>query len=484
MKPESPRPQNSRSPAAAWRTEREPTTSARSLRSGMIPDAVRGLLDRLREAGGQAFVVGGPVRDLILGRPVRDWDIATDLTPDLVCGLFSHTVRVGAAFGTVVVVEAGASYEVTTFRADGAYSDGRHPDSVTYSTRLEDDLRRRDFTVNAMAFDPQTEILVDLFCGLDDLEARQLRTVGPADERFGEDALRLLRAVRLACQLEFDLEAQTYAALVRGAAAIERISAERVRDELVRIMACPRPAEAFDLLFETGLLERILPELAQCYGVAQNPHHAYDVFHHTLAAIDAADPARPVIRLAALFHDVGKPETRAETSETATFYGHQFTSEDHAHAALTRLRFPNRERDSVAHLVRHHMFHYNEEWSDGAVRRFLRTVGADEVENLFALRAADTFGNGLRTRLAPELAQLNARIEAILAADNALGLKDLAVNGRDLMDALGVPPGPALGRTLDALLQHVLEHPDDNERARLLELARAWAGEDTSAPDP
>ena len=419
-------------------------------------------------------MVGGPVRDLLLGRPVRDWDLATDLRPEVISGLFDRTLEVGAAFGTIIVVEDGANYEVTTFRADGTYTDGRHPDSVRYSTRLEDDLRRRDFTVNAMAADPGAGVLVDPFGGQKDLDRKLLRTVGDPDTRFGEDSLRLLRAVRLACQLSFDIERQTYGALVRGAPGIERISSERVRDELLRMLACPRPAEAIDLLFETGLLQRILPELARCYGVPQNPHHAYDVFHHTLASIDAAEATRPVIRLAALFHDVGKPETRADTGPTATFYGHQFTSEDHARAALSRLRFPHRERDTVSHLVRHHMFHYRPEWTDGAVRRFLRTVGPEEVEKLFALRAADTFGNGMRSRLAPELAELSARIEAILEKENALGLKDLAVNGRALMETLELSPGPHLGRILEALLEHVLEHPEDNERDRLLELARRW----------
>jgi poly(A) polymerase/tRNA nucleotidyltransferase (CCA-adding enzyme) len=295
--------------------------------------------------------------------------------------------------------------------------------------------------------------------------------VGPPETRFTEDALRLLRAVRFAVQLEMEMEPATLRALVLGAPGVERVSRERVRDELDRLLAAPRPARGFDLLFETGLLRRILPELAWCYGVAQNPHHAFDVFHHSLAALDRSAPDQPVVRLAALFHDVGKPETREESAETATFYSHQYRSEEHADAALRRLRYPNETRTAVAHLVRHHMFHYTQEWSDGAVRRFLRQIGPEHVEDLFAMRAADTLGNGLRTRVAPELDRLRERIRRVLEAESALQVRDLQVSGHDLMAALGIGPGPRLGAILGGLLEAVLEDPELNERSALLALA-------------
>ncbi|MCA9729699.1 MAG: HD domain-containing protein, partial [Candidatus Eisenbacteria bacterium] len=364
-----------------------------------------------------------------------------------------------------------SGFEITTFRSDGDYSDARHPDTVTFSASLEDDLIRRDFTVNALAFDPTAARLVDLGNGLADLTTRTLRTVGDPAARFREDALRLLRAVRFAATLDFAIEPHTMRGIVGSASGIVRVAPERIRTELDRILELPRPSRAFVLLFETGLLRRILPELAACYGVAQNPHHAFDVFHHSLAALDRSDPGNPVVRLAALLHDVGKPETRAESDFTATFFSHQLRSEEHAERILRRLRYPNQMRDAVAHLVHHHMFHYTEEWTDAAVRRFLRQVGPDRVEDLFAMRAADTLGNGLRTRVAPELARLRERIDLEVTAANALSIRDLAVGGNDLMATLGLAAGPRLGRILNGLLEAVLEDPARNNRAQLLTLA-------------
>ncbi|MEZ4649227.1 MAG: CCA tRNA nucleotidyltransferase [Candidatus Eisenbacteria bacterium] len=436
--------------------------------SAAVPEEVRSIAARLREAGGQAWVVGGAVRDSILGREVRDWDLSTDLHPERIQSLFPHTVSVGAHFGTIVVVGREDEYEVTTFREDLGYSDGRHPDSVRYSTRPEDDLARRDFTVNALAFDPETNVLLDPFGGLADLAARVLRTVGPPHERFGEDALRILRAVRLSAQRGFTIEWETLRAVVQLAPTLPRVSAERIAAEMERVLGSEHAGAGLELLHETGLLARILPELVQCYGVAQNPHHAYDVFYHTLAAVDGAEPEDRIVRWAALFHDVGKPETRVLGEHTATFYSHQIRSEQHVRRALGRLRFSTEDRSAVAHLVRQHMFHYTPDWTDGAVRRFLRTVGPEQVRDLYRLRAADTRGNGKRTRIAPELAELAERIERILASDAALSVADLAVGGHELMDRFGRPPGKWIGAVLQALLEEVLEDPSLNEPDILL----------------
>jgi putative nucleotidyltransferase with HDIG domain len=447
------------------------------LRPEAVPPEVAAAAARLRRAGGQAWVVGGAVRDLLLGRTVRDWDLATDLNPQRVLQLFPGSLDVGARFGTVLVPGSIGGTEITTFRRDGAYSDARHPDEVTFSDTIEEDLARRDFTVNALAYDPNADRIVDQAGGLDDLAHSILRTVGVPEVRFHEDALRLLRAVRLAAELDFEIDLSTLRGIVLSAARIEKVAPERVRVELDRLLELERPSLAFICLFETGLLQRILPELAACYGVAQNPHHAFDVFHHSLAALDRSAPGSRVVRLAALLHDVGKPETRVESEETATFYSHQYHSETHAERALRRLRYSNQEREAVAHLVRHHMFHYTSDWSDAAVRRFLRQVGPARVDDLFAMRAADTLGNGLRTRVAPELRQLRRRIDQVLEAENALGIKDLAVNGHELMASLGIGPGPRLGAILNALLEAVLDDPAINERSRLLELAQALARE-------
>jgi poly(A) polymerase/tRNA nucleotidyltransferase (CCA-adding enzyme) len=436
------------------------------------PREVLHLAERLRAAGGQAWVVGGAVRDLLLGREVHDWDLATDLPPERTKSLFPRTMEVGARFGTITVLIREASYEITTFRRDGLYSDARRPDDVRYAEHLEDDLVRRDFTVNALAWDPIENRLADPTGGLDDLDARLLRAVGDPVERFTEDGLRLLRAVRFAAQLDFEIEAETYRALVLCAPRLERIAAERVRDELEKLLLAPRPSSALLLLQETGLLRRILPELSACYGVPQNRHHAYDVFHHTLAAVDAAPPDNRIVRLAALFHDTGKPESREERADGATFYAHQSAGRRHVERALRRLRVSGEDRRRVSHLVQHHMFHYRPEWTDAAVRRFLREVGAEHLDDLFALRAADTRGNGLKKRLAPELAELRSRIEEEIARQSALTVRDLATDGRDLMAALGLPPGPEIGRLLRTLLEEVIEEPERNERERLLARAR------------
>ncbi|MCA9757044.1 MAG: CCA tRNA nucleotidyltransferase [Candidatus Eisenbacteria bacterium] len=447
-----------------------------ALASAVVPGEVRDIAARLEEAGGQAWIVGGAVRDSILGRQVRDWDLATDLLPETIRSLFPRTVAVGAQFGTIVVVGQDDEYEVTTFRRDLGYSDGRHPDTVEYSTRPEDDLARRDFTVNALAWNPDARSLLDPHGGLADLDARRLRTVGTPHERFAEDALRILRAVRLSVQLDFEIERDTLRAVVRLAPTLTRVSRERVAAEMERILGTERAGAGLELLHETGLLSRILPELVSCYGVAQNPHHAYDVFYHTLAAVDGAAPEDRLVRWAALFHDVGKPETRVLGEHTATFYSHQIRSEQHARRALSRLRFSNEDRGDVAHLVRQHMFHYTSDWSDGAVRRFLRTVGPDQVRALYRLRAADTRGNGKRTRVAPELDELAERIEQVLASDAALSVKDLAISGHDLMDRFGRPPGKWIGSILHALLEDVLEDPSRNEPSALLARAEELLG--------
>lgn len=444
------------------------TVLRQRLHPRVLPNGVRLAAETLRHAGGQAWIVGGGVRDTLLERTVRDWDLATDLLPEQVQRLFPRTVAVGAHFGTVVVIATDGEYEVTTFRQDLGYSDGRHPDAVRYASRPEEDLARRDFTVNALAYDPESDTLLDPFGGFRDLGKRILRTVGDPEARFREDGLRLLRAVRLSAQLDFILDPGTLASVVRQAPLLSRISAERVATEMERLLATDRAGAGLELLHETGLLQRIIPELSNCYGVAQNPHHAYDVFYHTLAAIDGATPGDRIVRWAALFHDVGKPDTRILTETTATFYSHQIRSEQHSRRALSRLRFSNEDRKAVGHLVRNHMFHYTPDWTDAAVRRFVRAIGLDQVDNLYRLRAADTRGNGKRTRLAPELDELASRVARVIAADEALHVTDLDVDGHVLMEEFGRPPGRWIGETLHALLEEVLEDPALNERATLV----------------
>lgn len=456
--------------------ERQPADLA-TLRD-KIPPGAQKILSRLQSGGGGAFLVGGCLRDLLLGREVQDWDIATDRVPTEVKALFPRVHEVGAAFGTLLVPLEGSVYEVTTFRTEAGYSDGRHPDQVSYSTNLADDLKRRDFTVNAMAWDPRQESIEDPYNGLDDLERRRICAVGDPHERFAEDALRLMRAVRFATQLDFKIERRTMAAIQTQAPGLERISAERIRDELNKILLAEKPSKGFRLLHHAGLLPIVLPELDACRGVQQNRFHAHDVFTHSLMATDAAPAGNLVVRLAALLHDIAKPDTREERDGDYTFYAHQVIGARKAERTLRRLRYSNEDRERVIHLIHHHMFYYQPEWTDSAVRRFARNVGLDEIPDLIALRLADMGGNAKKSGDTRPLRELLHRVDDVIAKDTALSVKDLAIGGGDLMQ-LGVPHGPAIGRILRALLELVLDDPDLNELEKLRAQAKLLIDEGT-----
>ncbi|MGE5175344.1 MAG: CCA tRNA nucleotidyltransferase [Hyphomicrobiales bacterium] len=440
-----------------------------SLDPERVPDPVRGLLARLHDAGHAAYLVGGCVRDLLRGRPVDDWDVGTGARPEDVLRLFPKAVPTGLKHGTVTVVLASGPCEVTTFRTESGYTDARRPDEVTFVADVEADLARRDFTVNAIAWDPIRRHEVDPFGGRADLAAGTLRAVGDPVVRFREDGLRPIRAARFAATLEFAIEDATFAALGASREQVARVAAERVREELMKMLAAATPSLGFEVLRTSGLLALVLPELAQCVQVPQNRYHAYDVYFHTLYVVDAAPAAKPVVRLAALFHDVGKPLTRAEKENgDATFYNHQFESARLAEAAMTRLRFPRETIQAVVHLVRHHMFDYRREWTDATVRRFVRNVGADHVADLFDLRIADNVGNGTKVGFPHYLGELSRRIGKVLAAAEALRVSDLKVDGADVMRELNLPPGRRVGAALERLLEEVLEDPRLNDRERLL----------------
>jgi len=426
-------------------------------------------LERLRAGGHQAYLVGGTVRDVLLERPGSGvLDVATDRRPSEVMALFPRVEPIGLAHGTVLVVLDGLQLECTTFRLEGAYADARHPDQVEFTSDLRADLARRDFTVNALAFDPWSGVLVDLHGGLADLSGRRLRAVGDPVARFREDALRPVRAARLAATLELELEPATRAAMATVVERARQLSAERVRDELVKLLAAPRPSVGLELLRAAGLLELWMPELARCYGVPQNRWHGYDVYLHSLYTCDHAPAAKSAVRWAALLHDVGKPDTRVERRGEGTFYGHQSVGAGLADGLLERLRFPGELRSAIVHLVREHMFDYRAQWSDAAVRRWIRRVGEQAVADLFDLRIADLLGNGLKTGFPAGLEPLRRRVDHELAASRALRVRDLAVDGRDVMRVLGIGPGPAVGAALGALLEEVLEEPSRNTREELL----------------
>jgi len=449
------------------------------LSKDLVPDDVLAVLRRLRDAGKQAFVAGGAVRDLVraalgeeAGTP-QDFDVATDALPEEVQRLFPRTAPTGIAHGTITVLAGDHHVEVTTFRGEGPYLDGRRPSSVTFLGDIEGDLARRDFTVNAIAWDPLSEDLRDPFGGVADLERRRLRAVGDPLARFREDGLRPLRAVRFATTLRLALDRSTEKAIPEALDIFAKVAWERIRDELVKLLVRGRPASrGLRLLRRTGILARIAPELLEGVRFEQNAYHAWDVFRHTSLTVDFA-PADPIVRLAALLHDVGKPRSAEPPGPEGdhTFYRHEFIGEEMAREILLRWKLPHREVERIALLVREHNWYYRDEWNDATVRRTIARIGPGELPALWSLRRADLQARG---RLVPEglenQARLEARFERELQRASALKISDLAIGGRDVMEALAVPPGPIVGRVLAKLLERVLDEPEMNTRERLLGL--------------
>jgi tRNA nucleotidyltransferase (CCA-adding enzyme) len=434
-----------------------------------IPEDVRALCNRLGEHGKRGWVVGGCVRDLLLGREVADWDIATDAHPKEVMRIFPRTIPTGIAHGTVTVHINHHPYEVTTLRGETTYSDGRRPDAVHFVDDITADLARRDFTINAIAIDPNSGHVIDPFDGKGDLRRRLLRAVGNPIARFSEDGLRVLRAARFVATLELELDEETHRAIAPTLDTYRKVSAERVRDEWVKTMKAKRPSRAFDVMRETGILGVTCPELLEGVGMEQNRYHAYDVWRHGMECLDACI-GDPVLRIAAMLHDVGKPRSRAFSEKTKdyTFYDHDRIGAEIAEPIVKRLRFSNDEQARIVSLVRHHLFHYSG-WTDKAVRAWIRRVGTERLEDLYALNRADLLGKGRDATADFEaLEQLKAHVATVIASGAALHVRDLKIGGRELMTELGMKPGPLMGKILTALLEEVLEHPELNERDRLL----------------
>jgi len=431
-----------------------------------IPKDVADVVERLTSAGFEAFVVGGCVRDALRGVEPGDWDVATNAKPAEIQKVFRRSLYTNR-FGTVVVRSREREIEVTTYRLEADYADHRRPDEIAFTDSLREDLARRDFTMNAMAWRPAPSELVDPFGGRADLEARVVRAVGDPAERFSEDALRMLRAVRFATVLRFDIEPATAAAIRANAALAADLSGERIQQELVKILLDARPSVGLRLLSDLELLAVVCPELEVCKTVPQDKAVAQDVFEHSLVTVDAT-PQDLVLRLAGLFHDVGKPATL----EDGHFHQHEFVGEHLARQVLRRWRFPKETVSAVAHLIRHHMFWYQEEWTPSAVRRFIRTVGLENIPALFALRRADNAGSGARSPRMYALEALWQRVEEELQRTTAVSPRDLAIDGHDIMRELGLKPGPEVGRIIRELFERVLDDPDLNAREPLLALAR------------
>ena len=460
-----------------------------------IPAILKEFYSVFEEHGFKAYLVGGAVRDIFLGEKASDWDVATNATPQDVISMFKFVVPTGIEHGTVTVHFKKEEIEVTTFRTESGYSDGRHPDSINYAATIEEDLSRRDFTMNAIAVNLADGTIVDPYKGQEDIKNKIIRTVGNAHERFMEDGLRPIRAIRFAGKLNFSIEKLTYEELFKNDIhkKTESISIERFRDEFEKIMMTKKPSVSLKILEESGLLKLFIPEFEQCRGCIQSDYrafHKFDVLDHLFYACDGA-VKKLNVRLAALFHDIGKPSVKkllpqtvldkdgkSTTIETITFYNHEIEGEKICRRIMTRLKFSNEMTDSVCHLVKEHMFHYEESWTDAAVRRFIIRVKAECLDDLFDVRMADMYGmynQQVDIRYSQSiklLCELKDRITKILDEENALSLKDLAVNGKDLIQ-LGIPAGKKLGLILNELLNCVIEDPAMNTKEQLLEVAKA-----------
>lgn len=433
-----------------------------------LPDKVGYIITTLEEAGYEAYAVGGCIRDSILGRKPDDWDITTSARPEQVKALFRRTIDTGIQHGTVTIMLEQEGFEVTTYRIDGEYEDSRHPKEVLFTGKLEEDLQRRDFTMNALAYNDRSG-LVDCFGGACDMKQRLVRAVGRPEERFEEDALRMMRAVRFAAQLGFEIEDKTEAAIKRMASGLARISAERIQTELIKLLVSPHP-ERMRILYETGITAVILPEWDIMMQTQQNnPHHCYTVGEHTLSALTHT-PADKVKRLAILLHDAGKPAAKASGPDGYDhFHGHAAISRDMADRIMHRLKFDNDTLNKVTRLVLWH--DYKPELTEASVRRGIHKIGEDIFPYLFDIQRADILAqsNLLREEKLQTLLDTQQIYYRILEANQCLSLKELAVSGKDLI-ALGIKPGKELGEILQALLDWVLEHPEDNKKEILTAL--------------
>ncbi|HAR99502.1 MAG: PolyA polymerase [Candidatus Moranbacteria bacterium GW2011_GWC2_37_73] len=469
-----------------------------------IPKPVLEVLKKIQENNFEAYVVGGCVRDLLLDKNPKDWDITTNAKPSEIVEIFPDSFYEND-FGTVGVkvekfIQNGNGLlkeerehdvvEVTTYRIESIYSDRRRPDEVKFAKTLQEDLSRRDFTMNAIALKLTTDNsqhttenvgfeIVDLYGGQEDIKNKIIRTVGDANERFGEDALRIMRAIRFHAQLDFEIEEKTFQAIKKNAALIDHIALERIKDELTRIILSDNPAEGIDMMHKTGLLVHIIPEIEKGVGVAQNRHHIHTVYKHLILALKYCPSKKLEVRLAALFHDVAKPQTKQGEGLYAKFYNHDHMGARIVKKALTRLRFSNEVIEKVTMLVDNHMFYYNpDEVGEASVRRLIKKVGLQNMKDLMDLRIADRLGSGTPKAKPYKLRHLEYVIEKV--SKDAVSVKMLKINGNDLMKDLFIAPGPKIGAILDVLLAEVIENAKKNNKEYLLQRAKELSVEDLS----
>ncbi len=446
----------------------------------MIPEYIEKIINDIKASGYEAYIVGGCVRDILMKKVPKDWDITTNALPEQISKIFPDS-KYENTFGTVLVpVRSEVTekeikgqledvVEITTYRSEQGYSDRRHPDVVQFETQLDKDLERRDFTINALALDPTApEKIIDLFGGQKDIKAKIIRAVGEPSDRFKEDALRMLRAIRFRSQLDFELEPKTQRAILKLAGSIKFVSKERIRDELIKILASNEAYEGIMLLHETKLLQYILPELEQGVGVNQDRHHVYPVFKHNLLALKCCPNKDWQVRLAALLHDVGKPKTRKIINDIATFYNHEHLGARMTDKIMTRLKFSVADQTRVVNLVKNHMFYYNVgEVTAASVRRLIVKVGKDNLSDLIDLRVADRLGSGTPKAMPYKLRHLRYMMEKV--QNDPISVKMLKLNGNDIIKILKIAPSPKIGAILDVLLSDVLEDPELNNLVWLKE---------------
>ena len=435
-----------------------------------LPEKVEYIIHTLEEAGYEAYVVGGCVRDSLLGREPDDWDITTSARPHQVKAVFPRTIDTGIQHGTVTVMMGKDGFEVTTYRIDGEYEDSRHPKEVIFTANLVEDLKRRDFTINAFAYNDRSGI-VDAFDGMTDLKNGIIRCVGEAKERFTEDALRMMRAVRFSAQLGYSIEEKTREAIIELAPNLKNISAERIQVELVKLLKSPHP-DYLREAYELGMTKVILPEFDKAMETPQNnPHHLYNVGEHMLHTLLHVRPERS-LRIAALLHDIAKPDTEEIDSEGIShFHGHAQLGEEKAESILRRLKFDNDTMNRVKKYVKYH--DYKIEATPRAVRRALNKIGKEYFEQVLEIKQADMLAQSMYQREEKEenLKQVRALYEEILQKEECVSLKDLALTGKDLME-LGVPQGKQVGAILQRLLEDVLENPEHNTREYLTDFVK------------
>jgi tRNA nucleotidyltransferase (CCA-adding enzyme) len=456
-----------------------------------LPKSVKEILDKFDKAGYEIYIVGGAVRDILMGRITNDWDFTTNAEPNEILkiipgGLYNNQ------FGTVFTDnpdDKNRPHEITTFRTEEDYKDFRHPTKIVWGKTIEEDLARRDFTINAMALktlNPKSEILnkskiqnsnfqiIDPFGGQKDIDAKLIRAVGDPNERFSEDALRMMRAVRIAAELGFLIEEKTFEAIKKNAALINKIAKERVKDELFKLLASSNPYDGILLFRNSGLMQEILPELMKCFGVEQKSpgrHHIYDVGNHLLMSLKYCKSSDPVTRFATLIHDIGKPQTYKKLENgTITFYNHEMVSTKMAQNIADRLRLSRKESDKLITLVRWHQFTVDERQTNSAIRRFLRNIGLENVEDMLALRVADRLGGGAR-ETSWRLEEFKKRL--IEVQKEPFTVRDLKIDGNDVMRELKLKPGPKVGEILEEIFNEVVEKKVKNKKELLLKrLAR------------